>query len=296
MYDFDIDLLRTFVHVVDCGGFTRAGERVHRTQSTISQQIKRLEDSVGQPLLSRQGRGAVTLTEAGETLMGFARRMLALQDEAQSLLVRRDAAAVLRLGIPEDFAGRHLPKVLGAFVREHPEVRLDVRCDLACNLLRDFEHGELDVALVKTEAELTGAIATWPEPVRWAGASDTPLPLPHCVPLALFPQGCIFRRLLLERLDRAGRPWRIAYSSPSLQGLQAAIACGMAVGPLGSLVEMNGLRWLDPAALGLPDLPDIRFSLLAQPGGGALRELLVHTIAGTVDAVQRRLDAPLAAV
>lgn len=291
MHDFDLDLLRTFVHVVDCGGFTRAGERVHRTQSTISQQIKRLEDVVGRPLLVRQGR-SVLLTEAGETLIGFARRMLALQDEAQTLLVRRDAAEIVRLGIPEDFAGRHLPRVLAAYARAHPQVRLDVRCDLACNLLRDFEHGELDVALVKAEAEQPGAVASWPEPLRWAVSAVHPLADAACLPLAVFGQGCIFRRLALERLDRAGLPWRVAYSSPSLQSVQAAVASGIGVSPLGSLAEMPELRWLAEGELGLPPLPAIRFSLLAQPGGSAARTELVGRIAETVDAVQRRLDAP----
>lgn len=291
MHDFDLDLLRTFVHVVDCGGFTRAGERVHRTQSTISQQIKRLEDVVGRPLLVRQGR-RVLLTEAGETLIGFARRMLALQDEAQSLLVRRDAAEIIRLGIPEDFAGRYLPRVLAAYARTHPQVRLDVRCDLAVNLLSDFEHGELDVALVKAEAEQPGAAASWPEPIRWAAAAHHPLPNRACLPLVVFGQGCVFRRLALERLDRAGIAWRVAYSSPSLQSVQAAVASGIGISPLGTLAEMPDLRWLAEGELGLPALPAIRFSLLAQPGGSEARTELVAGIAETVDAVQRRLDAP----
>lgn len=295
MHDFDLDLLRTFVHVVDCGGFTRAGERVHRTQSTISQQIKRLEDAIGRPLLVRQGRG-VLLTEAGETLIGFARRMLALQDEAQSLLVRRDAAEIIRLGIPEDFAGRHLPRVLAAYTRTHPQVRLDVRCDLACTLLKDFEHGELDVALVKAEAEQPGAVASWPEPLRWAVSAAHPLPERSCLPLVVFGQGCIFRRLALEHLDRAGLAWRVAYSSSSLQSVQAAVASGIGVSPLGSLAEMPDLRWLAEGELDLPALPAIRFSLLAQPGGSAARAELVAGIAETVDAVQRRLDAPAATV
>lgn len=296
MHDFDIDLLRTFVHVVDCGGFTRAGERVHRTQSTISQQIKRLEDTVGRPLLVRQGRG-VELTEAGETLIGFARRMLALQEEAQTLLVRRDAAEIIRLGIPEDFAGRYLPRVLATYARAHPQVRLDVRCDLACNLLRDFHHGELDVALVKAETEQAGAVVSWPETMRWAASAHHPLPDSNCIPLALFGPGCIFRRLALELLDRAGVGWRIAYCSPSLQGLQAAVSAGMAVSPLGSLAEVNELRWLDDGTLGLPPLPDIRFSLMAQPSRSPAREQLLECIAETVhDTLRHRLDGAVATV
>ena len=99
----DLDLLRSFVSVVDSGGFTRAGERVHRTQSTVSQQIKRLEDDVGRPLLIRSGK-TVTPTEDGERLLSYARRILALAGEARDMLARPEAEGVVRLGIPEDFA------------------------------------------------------------------------------------------------------------------------------------------------------------------------------------------------
>lgn len=282
----DLDLLRTFVHVVDCGGFTRAGERVHRTQSTISQQIRRLEETVARPLLLRQGR-TVELTEEGEALLGIARRMLALQDEAEAVLVRREATEVVRLGIPEDFTGRRLAAVLGTFARAHPRIRLDVRCDLASCLIRDFERGELDVALVKSETELPGAVVHWPEPLRWAGPAHHPLPDRSCLPLALFPQGCLFRRLALERLDRAGIQWRIAFTSPSLRGLQAAVAGGIAFSIFGTMTESADIAWLDARALGLPDLPDIRFALLAQAGGGAVRARLVDTIAEVVESRSR---------
>src|SRR5215218_1264307 len=99
----DLELLRSFISVVDAGGFTRAGERVHRTQSTVSQQIKRLEDDIGQPLLNRNGKD-VTPTEAGERLLSYARRLLALAEEARDVMARPESEGAVRLGVPEDFA------------------------------------------------------------------------------------------------------------------------------------------------------------------------------------------------
>ena len=129
----DLELLRSFVSVVDAGGFTRAGERVHRTQSTVSQQIKRLEDDVGQPLLNRNGKD-VTPTEAGERLLSYARRLLALAEEARDVMARPGSEGAVRLGIPEDFAAYRLAKLLAAFSRSHPGLRLDVRADQSAYL------------------------------------------------------------------------------------------------------------------------------------------------------------------
>src|SRR6516165_5052497 len=124
----DLDLLRSFVSVVEAGGFTRAGERVHRTQSTVSQQIKRLEEDVGQPLLIRNGKD-VTPTEAGERLLSYARRLLSLAEEARDVMTRPGHEGAVRLGIPEDFAAYRLAKLLATFSRAHPTFRLDIRAD-----------------------------------------------------------------------------------------------------------------------------------------------------------------------
>src|SRR4030088_1953538 len=122
----DLELLRSFVSVVDSGGFTRAGERVHRTQSTVSQQIKRLEDDVGQPLLNRNAKDAPP-TEAVERLLSYARRLLSLAEEARDVLARPGNEGAVRLGIPEDFAAYRLTKLLATFFRARPGLRLDGR-------------------------------------------------------------------------------------------------------------------------------------------------------------------------
>src|SRR5215468_3401775 len=161
----DLDLLRSFVSVVDAGGFTRAGERVHRTQSTVSQQIRRLEESLGRPLLHRNGKHA-TPTEEGERLLSYARRILSLAEEARDVVARPAGDGVVRLGIPEDFAANRLTKVLSRFARSRPGLRLDVRCDLSVELRSDLERGELDLALMKRDAGGSG-IAVWGEHLNW---------------------------------------------------------------------------------------------------------------------------------
>src|SRR6202035_2535730 len=170
----DLELLRSFVSVVDSGGFTRAGERVHRTQSTVSQQIKRLQDDVGQPLLNRNGKD-VTPTEAGERLLSYARRLLSLAEEARDVVAQPSNEGAVRLGIPEDFAAYRLAKLLAAFSRSHPSLRLDVRADQSIYLRRDLERGDLDLALLKRDAGEKGGIAVWPERVHWVTSKTHPI-------------------------------------------------------------------------------------------------------------------------
>ncbi|WP_271571656.1 LysR family transcriptional regulator [Bradyrhizobium sp. CCBAU 11386] len=212
----DLELLRSFVSVVEAGGFTRAGERVHRTQSTVSQQIKRLEEDVGQVLLHRDGKD-VRPTEAGERLLSYARRLLSLAEEARDVLSQPDSEGAIRLGIPEDFAAYRLAKLLATFSRSHPGLRLDVRADQSKNLARDLERGELDLALYKREAGEKGAIAVWPERVHWVTSKSHPIDAgAPSVPLIGFPQGCLYRAGAIHALESAGRTWHMAYTSSSL--------------------------------------------------------------------------------
>src|SRR5215472_131825 len=169
----DLDLLRSFVSVVDAGGFTRAGERVHRTQSTVSQQIRRLEQSLGRALLHRDGKHA-TPTDEGERLLSYARRILALAEEARDAVARPMADGIVRIGIPEDFAATRLTELLSEFARSRPGLRLNVRCDLSVNLRRDIERGELDLALLKRDARDGEAIASWPERLHWVTSRRHP--------------------------------------------------------------------------------------------------------------------------
>ena len=173
----DLELLRSFVSVVDAGGFTWAGERVHRTQSTVSQQIRRLEEDVGQPLLHRIGKD-VTPTEAGERLLSYARRLLALAEEARDVMARPDNEGTMRLGVPEDFPLIVWQNCWRRF-RLASRLRLDVRADQSAKLKREIERGELDLALFKRTAGEKSAIAVWPERVHWVTSKSRPRDTAH---------------------------------------------------------------------------------------------------------------------
>jgi DNA-binding transcriptional LysR family regulator len=275
----DLELLRSFVSVVDAGGFTRAGERVHRTQSTVSQQIRRLEESLGRPLLHRNGKRAVP-TEEGERLLSYARRILSLAEEARDVVARPTADGVVRLGIPEDFAANKLAKVLSRFVRSRPGLRLDVRCDLSLKLGSDLERGELDLALMKRDAGGVGALAVWPETLHWVTSRSRPVD-PHRdpVPLAVFPQGCLYRNRAIHALEASDRTWHIAYSSPNFSGIQAAVSAGLGVSILPEAALLAEHRVLT-AKDGFPAITRTELALVvasdASPATRRLADLLAE--------------------
>ncbi|RZN13731.1 LysR substrate-binding domain-containing protein [Bradyrhizobium sp. Leo121] len=284
---FDLELLRSFVSVVDAGGFTRAGERVHRTQSTVSQQIKRLEEDVGQPLLIRNGKD-VTPTEAGERLLSYARRLLALAEEARDVVTRPTYQGAIRLGIPEDFAAYRLTKLLGAFSRSHPMLRLDVRADQSMHLQRDLNRGELDLALLKRTAGEKGAIAAWPERVHWVTSKTHPRDTRSgSVPLIGFPAGCLYRAGAIHALESAGRPWHMAYTSSSLSGIQAAVAAGMGLSILSEIAIQADHRVLT-AKDGFAPIDRTELALLASPAASPATLRLADRLAEFCDTVQAK--------
>lgn len=262
---FDLDLLRTFVAIADCGGFTRAAGRVGLTQSSVSLQIRRLETALGKPVFLRAGR-EVRLTADGEILLAYARPMLRLADEARARLTEADVAGVVRLGTPEDFATHHLADVLARFARAHPRVALEVNCDFTVNLLDGFGKGLYDVILFKRERQGSAdGRGVWREVLEWAASPRLALVPGEPLPLVLGPPPDLYRRRAVAALDAAGRPWRIAFTSPSLAGLQAAVAAGLGVTILPREMTPPGLVRLGPAD-GLPPLPDTEIVLRTAPG------------------------------
>src|SRR3989440_11185091 len=283
----DLELLRSFVSVVDAGGFTRAGERVHRTQSTVSQQIKRLEEDVGQVLLHRDGKD-VRPTEAGERLLSYARRLLSLAEEARDVLRQPDSAGAIRLGIPEDFAAYRLAKLLGAFSRSHPGLRLDVRADQSKSLERDLERGELDLALFKRAAGEKGGIAVWPERVHWVTSKAHPRDTrAGSVPLIGFPSGCLYRAGAIHALESAGRSWHMAYTSSSLAGIHAAVAAGMGLSILSEMAIQADHRVLT-AKDGFAPIDKTEVALVASPNANPVTLRLAERLAEFCDDVQAK--------
>jgi len=283
----DLDLLRSFVSVVEAGGFTRAGERVHRTQSTVSQQIKRLEEDVGQPLLIRNGKD-VTPTEAGERLLSYARRLLSLAEEARDVMTRPGNEGAVRLGIPEDFAAYRLTKLLASCSRTRPGLRLHVRADQSLTLKRDLERGELDLALFKRDAGEKGGIAIWPERVHWVTSKQHPRDTSGgSVPLIGFPAGCLYRSRAIHALESAGRSWHMAYTSSSLAGIQAAVAAGMGLSILSEMAIQADHRVLT-AKDGFKPIDKTEVALMACPDASPATLRLADRLAEFCEAVQAK--------
>src|SRR6516164_3384697 len=273
-----LSLLRSFVSVVDAGGFTRAGERVHRTQSTVSQQIRRLEASCGRPLLHRNGK-QVGLTEQGERLLAYARRILALAKEAHHVVAQPQGDCIVRLGLPEDFAANRLAQVLARFARSQPRIRLDVRCDLSVQLRKDLDRGELDLILFKRDSGERAGIASWPERLSWAMSRSHPIDARRDpVPLVVFPQGCLYRNRAIHALEAAGRSWHIAYLSPNFYGIQAAVSVGLGISILPQAAILAGHRVLG-AKEGFARVPNTELALLAAPDASPATRRLADVLA-----------------
>jgi DNA-binding transcriptional LysR family regulator len=283
----DLELLRSFVSVVDAGGFTRAGERIHRTQSTVSQQIRRLEEDVGQLLLVRSGKD-VTPTEAGERLLSYARRLLSLAEEARDVMARPGNEGAVRLGIPEDFAAYRLTKLLATFSRARPGMRLDVRADQSIYLRRDLERGDLDLALLKRDAGEKGGIAVWPERVHWVTSKAHPIdPDIPSVPLIGFPSGCLYRSRAIHAIESAGRPWHMAYTSSSLSGIQAAVAAGLGLSILSEIAVQADHRVLT-AKDGFAPIDKTEVALVASPDASPATLRLADRLAEFCNTVQAK--------
>jgi len=202
----DLDQLRTFVAIVDTGSFAQAAEVVSKTQSAVSMQVRRLEERIGRQLFTRDGRRS-KLTEDGERLLGYARRMLRLSDETVAVFDETELRGSVRFGTPDDYADRFLPEILARFSRSNPQVEVSVMCDTSTELIAKARNGELDLAIVTYCGEESVEVFR-SEPLLWAVSAQ------HCVaeedvlPLALFKAPCRFRAAAIDALTDAGRKLR----------------------------------------------------------------------------------------
>lgn len=280
---FDLELLHTLVCVVDEGSFTRAAERVHRTQSTVSQQIRKLEENVGQVLLVRDRSGQqVSATEHGELLTHYARRLLNLSREARDALDTEASVVPVRLGVPEDFDATRMASMLSGFVRARPEARLETVSGMSTDLRRQLESGEIDIALVKREAGSGECHASWPEPLVWVCGQGQDMQL-DTLPLALFPQGCIYRQRAIRTLDKARRSWRVAFGSHSLTGIQAAVTSGLGV----SILPKSAVLPSHRICTELPPVPSSELALIS----GAERLSATHR--GLIECLREEISRSL---
>ncbi len=260
----DPDLLRSFVLIAEGGSFTRAAERVGRTQSAISMQIRRLEETLGHPLLMRTPKG-VQPTPQGAWLLDRAREMLALNDEIIGNFRAPPMVGTVRLGTPDDYALNWLPQILARFAETHPAVELDVTCLNSDVLAERFREGRLDMTLLTEGHEAPGSAAQriWRGPLRWVGSPRhalqrrDPLPLAMALPAS----GCPWRNAALGALRQQGRAARVTYNSATQTGCFTVALAGLALTVSTPTTLPEGLSWMGEAE-GLPPLPEMGILLL----------------------------------
>jgi len=253
---FDIDCLRTFMLVADSMSFSRAAETIGRSQSTVSQQITKLEIQVGKSLLGRRKGRVLELTFEGTKLLQYARRILQLNDEAFASISDDVLSGFVRLGVPLDFFGRDFTTWLAGFRALHPMVGLEIEANQSENLMKRSARGEFDLAFFKQDTGAKHGIVTLREQLVWvAGANYLPDAL-RSMPLILFPEGCAYRRCAIAALGQEKRDWHLSFVSPSFELLRAAALEGMGVTVLARSLVKAPLRVVSHDAA-LPELPTV---------------------------------------
>ncbi|NWO11821.1 LysR family transcriptional regulator [Chromohalobacter salexigens] len=260
----DTDLLRAFVTVAECEGFSAAGKVLHRTQSAVSLQIKRLEDQMGESLFERTSR-SVMLTPSGGRLLPYARHILKLQDEARRVMGVDRQGELIRLGTSEEQASTYLPELLPRFAARFPEVRLEVSCSISGSLVHDFQEGLLDVALVVRHGPTQTGRLLGREPMVWVVAEDRAIDDWEILPLALNPEGCIFRAHAFAALGPTERRWDVRYSSRSPTGINLPVQAGLAATVKTPRSVPEGCRIVGEEE-GLPPLGHVEIEMHRTPG------------------------------
>ena len=265
----DPDVLRTFVAIAETGSFTTAANAVYRTPSAVSMQIKKLEDILGRSVFLRDAR-SVALTTDGEMLLGYARRMLAINREAVSKFIIPDITGVVRLGSPDDFGERVLPHVLKRFAETHPSIAVDVIIDQSVNLRRRMDDRALDITLLTNscKAVASGAEVLLTEPIVWAGAKGGCAHMREPLPVSIWEEGCAWRAGALDALGREGRNYRVAYMSAHTAGQRSAILADLAVAPLPKSFLGHEMVELGPKD-GMPEIGNYSLAMIVAPEASA---------------------------
>ncbi len=228
--DMQLDWLKCFVAVVDGGSLSNAAGEIHRSQSAVSMQIKKLEEALGQRLLERDAR-RLQLTADGQTLLGYARRIIDLHAEAQSALSGEELTGRVRLGVPDDYASRYLTPVLKRFAPRYSGVEIELTCEQSTSLIPRVASGDLDLALISRDHARRGTLL-FHEPMAWVGSPQFELWRRDPLPIAVYEETSLARRSVINALAQQGRRYRVVYHSSSLAGQIAAVDSGLAVAVL----------------------------------------------------------------
>ncbi len=256
----DIDCLQTFLAVVDTGSFTRAAAQVNKTQSAVSMQIKRLEEQLGQLLFNRERR-SVTLSEQGERLLAYARRIVELSNQTLAAFSTDVLLGAVRIGTPDDYANRYLPEILARFAESNPLVEVTVVCEPSSNLHELINKNELDLAIVTQDARMGASEILRKEPIHWVTSDRHVTHEEPILPVAFGRQACLWRQWGLAALGRTGRQHRLLYSSWSTMVLASAVLSGLAVSVLPESAIQPGMRILTDRD-GFPELPEGEIALI----------------------------------
>ncbi|WP_153812617.1 LysR substrate-binding domain-containing protein [Streptomyces sp. SUK 48] len=256
---YDPNQLRTFLAVAQTLSFTQAAGRLGLRQSTVSQHVRRLEDAAGRPLFARDTH-SVELTEDGEAMLGFARRILQVHEQATAFFTGTRVRGRLRFGASEDFVLTRLPEILEGFRYDHPEVDLELTVELSGILHERLAAGKLDLVLAKRRPEDPRGALVWRDDLVWIGAERLRLDAERPVPLIVYPPPGLTRARAMEALERQGRDWRVVCTSGSLNGLIAAARAGLGVMAHARRLIPPGLFRL-PERAGLPELGKVDFVL-----------------------------------
>jgi len=257
MQNIPTELLRAFVTVIDLKGFTRAGERLGRSQPAISLQIKRLQDQIGCPLFDRENGGS-NVTEYGRLVETYARRILAINDELVNKIASRDMRGRIRIGVPLEFADQMMGQILSQDWARSADLAFDVVCDIAPNLMAGLKDGAFDFVFAIAEpTNDDGLDAAWHEPMVWVGRPDASLDSNRPLRLIAFAEGCPYRDAMKSALQQAERPFEIIYTSQCYASIRAAWTNGFGITALPARAVDDSNMVLTQAN-GLPFLPDLR--------------------------------------
>lgn len=246
-----IELLNTFSVVAETRSFTVAGKRIHRSQSAVSVQIKRLTEIVGKPLIEIQGK-KVCLSPLGELVLEHAHKILKAHDTAMTAIRQSELKGKVRLGAPEDYCSVFVPQILSGFARDYNDIRVDVICRSSSQVYSDLLQDKLDLAIC-TALDAPGEII-FQEPVVWVMKNKTDILEKKSLPLAVYNHDCIYRKWATTALEEINRPYHVAYMSPGISGILASVRSGLAVAPVGLSVVGLDDRIIGPED-GFPVLP-----------------------------------------
>jgi DNA-binding transcriptional LysR family regulator len=284
----DLDQLQTFIQIADTGSFTRAAEEVHRTQSAVSMQMRRLEERIGKPLFEKDGR-TNRLTEEGDRLLSYARRLIFLNRETLAAFDDRRLEGTIRIGTPDDYADRFLPEIMARFARSNPRVELTIVCEPTPGLVEHIKRGNLDLALVTHNDARGQSEVVRREPLLWVTSANHATHEQEVLPMAFGRPNCIWRRAACEVLDHMNRDYRILFTSFSATVITAAVLSGLAISVLPECALRPGMRVLGEAD-GFGALPDCRIGIMR---GQTSRPEIVDAIARHISESLDNISVPM---